>query len=200
MPTWNPRLHHRAREREHAWSPRDREDSSGHQTGDPGLPAVPSTELAADAAWDNRLTPTHYAREFPNEFKRLGRIPLPGIDDIRYLTFEPEQRRISTSLSPPATNDPPSSSPPTSPPAAGGSLRRQGHRRHRDRQPSSPRRLRRRQRRPLPAHRPRRRPHPTSHHARIIRPRGSIFGHRKGKSFYSPLTALVQNSFRLDQT
>ena len=38
--------------------------------------------------------PAHHARRFPDELKRLGRIPLLIIDEIGYLPFEPEAANL----------------------------------------------------------------------------------------------------------
>ena len=46
--------------------------------------------FATAADWVTRLADAHHAGRFPDEIKRLGRIPLLVIDEIGYLPFEPE--------------------------------------------------------------------------------------------------------------
>ncbi len=51
-------------------------------------------EFATAAEWVTRLADVHHAGRFPDELKRLGRIPLLVIDEIGYLPFEPEAANL----------------------------------------------------------------------------------------------------------
>jgi DNA replication protein DnaC len=51
-------------------------------------------EFATAAEWVTRLADAHHAGKFPDELKRLGRIPLLVIDEIGYLPFEPEAANL----------------------------------------------------------------------------------------------------------
>lgn len=51
-------------------------------------------ESATAADWVTRLANAHQAGRFPDELKRLSRIPLPVIDKIGYLPFEPEAANL----------------------------------------------------------------------------------------------------------
>lgn len=51
-------------------------------------------EFATAAEWVTRLADAHHAGRFPDELKRLSRIPLLVIDEIGYLPFEPEAANL----------------------------------------------------------------------------------------------------------
>lgn len=51
-------------------------------------------EFATAADWVTRLANAHNAGHFPDELKRLSRIPLLVIDEIGYLPFEPEAANL----------------------------------------------------------------------------------------------------------
>jgi DNA replication protein DnaC len=51
-------------------------------------------EFATAADWVTRLAAAHHAGRFPDELKRLSRIPLLVIDEIGYLPFEPEAANL----------------------------------------------------------------------------------------------------------
>ena len=51
-------------------------------------------EFATAADWVTRLAEAHHAGKFPDEIKRLGRVPLLVIDEIGYLPFEPEAANL----------------------------------------------------------------------------------------------------------
>ena len=51
-------------------------------------------EFATAADWVTRLANAHHAGHFPDELKRLSRIPLLVIDEIGYLPFEPEAANL----------------------------------------------------------------------------------------------------------
>ena len=50
--------------------------------------------FATAADWVTRLAQAYHAGRFPDEIKRLGRIPLLVIDEIGYLPFEPEAANL----------------------------------------------------------------------------------------------------------
>jgi DNA replication protein DnaC len=50
--------------------------------------------FATAADWVTRLAQAYHAGRFPDELKRLGRIPLLIIDEIGYLPFEPEAANL----------------------------------------------------------------------------------------------------------
>ena len=53
-----------------------------------------ATATATATDWVTRLANAHNAGQFPDELKRLSRIPLLVIDEIGYLPFEPEAANL----------------------------------------------------------------------------------------------------------